>query len=271
MVQSLFAALFVAVSIAAAGPAAAAAEPTLHEVYQAAERGDLKQAEAMMDQVLRDHPNSAKAHFVEAELLAKEGRADMAKAELATAERLSPGLAFTKPESVQALKARLSPATAPTPVPTPVPMSPAAPDSTWVYWLVGLLVLAAFAFFVRSLMRPRVAAAGYGYAGGAYGPAAAGQTFGANPMGPVPGAGGGLGSSMLGGLATGVAVGAGVAAGEALMHRVLDGGHSADAVQPVQSLDAPASFANDDMGGADFGVSDGGSWDDGGGAGGDWN
>lgn len=270
MMQSLFAALFLAV--AAALPAAAA-EPTLHEVYQAAESGHLKQAEAMMDQVLREHPNSAKAHFVDAELLAKEGRVDMAKAELATAERLSPGLAFTKTESVQELKARLAPTVAATAAAVPAARA-AASDSAWVYWLVGLLVLAAFAFFVRSLMRPRVVSPAYGYAGaGSYGQAPGGQTFGANPVaGPMPGTGGGLGSGMLGGLATGVAVGAGVVAGEALMHRVLDGGHAAGAAPLPSSFDAPSSFANDDMGGSDFGVSDAGSWDDGGGSGGgDWN
>ena len=78
-----FAGLAMAVALFAAAGTATAAEPTLHEVYQAAESGNLKQAEAMMDQVLRDHPNSAKAHYVEAELLTKEGRIDMAKAELA--------------------------------------------------------------------------------------------------------------------------------------------------------------------------------------------
>jgi hypothetical protein len=267
MVQSLFAALFLAVSVAVAGPAVAA-EPTLHEVYQAADSGNLKQAQAMMDQVLRDHPNSAKAHFVEAELLAKQGRADMAKAELATAERLSPGLNFAKPESVRELKTLLAPA-ATMPVAAPAHAATAG-ESNWAYWLVGLAVLAAFIFFVRSLMRPRVAPAGYGYAGG-YGPASAGQTFGNGPMAPMAGAGGGLGSSMLGGLATGVAVGAGVAAGEALMHRMLDGGHGTDVVPPAQSLDASTPLVNDDMGGADFGVSDGGSWDDGSAGGGDWN
>lgn len=251
---------------------AMAADPTLHEVYQAAESGQLKQAEAMMDQVLRDHPNSAKAHFVEAELLAKEGRVDMAKAELATAERLSPGLSFAKPESVRELRARLAPA-ASLPA-TAVAAKSASGEFPWGYLLLGGLVLAAFAFFVRSLMRPRMApvpaAAGYGYGPG-------GATYGVPGTAPMggPAAPGGIGSGMLGGLATGLAVGAGVAAGEALMHRVLDGGHSDAALQPSSSsFDAPAGFANDDMGGADFGVSDGGSWDDAGGGdagGGDWN
>lgn len=267
MVKNLltFAALLL---MAAVAGSAMAADPTLHEVYQAAESGQLKQAEAMMDQVLRDHPNSAKAHFVEAELLAKGGRVDMAKAELATAERLSPGLSFAKPESVRELRARLAPSAA-VPATVVAAKSPAG-GLPWGTLLLGGLVLAAFVFFVRSLMRPRMATvpatAGYGYGAG-------GATYGApgvGPMGPAA-PGGGIGSGMLGGLATGVAVGAGVVAGEALMHRVLDGGRSDAALQPPSSsFDAPG-FANDDMGGSDFGVSDGGSWDDGGAGGGDWN
>ena len=51
-------ALIAAVTFAA-GPVFAA-DPSLHEVYQAVEAGHLKQAETMMDQVLRDHPNSAR-------------------------------------------------------------------------------------------------------------------------------------------------------------------------------------------------------------------
>src|SRR4029077_12004606 len=79
-----------------------------HEVYQAAEAGNYREAQAMMDQVVRDHPNSAKSSFVHAELLAKQGRLASAQAELATAERLDPGLSFASPRAVQELKARLA-------------------------------------------------------------------------------------------------------------------------------------------------------------------
>jgi uncharacterized protein len=277
MERTIFAAFFLLASVAMTGNAAAAADPSLHDVYQAAEAGQFKRADAMMDQVLKDHPNSAKAHFVESELLAKEGRMDMAKAELATAERLSPGLAFAKPEAVRELKARLAPAAAALPSAGRPPQP--ANDFPWGYWLLGGLVAAAFVFFIRSLMRPRVVpGAGYGVPA-TYGAGGGTQTFGAGgvgPMGPtapMAGTGGGIGSGMLGGLATGVAVGAGVVAGEALMHRIFDGGaHHPDTQQPLQSVDAPAGLPNDDMGGTDFGIADGGSWDDGGSSGGgdDW-
>ncbi len=279
MERTIFAALFLLAAATMAGSAAAAAEPTLHEVYQAAEAGRFKQADAMMDQVLKNHPSSAKAHFVEAELLAKEGRTDLAKGELATAERLAPGLPFAKAEAVSGLKARLSPAVVAPPAVTRQPQ-PAGNDTPWGYWLLGGLVSAAFVFFLRSLMRPRVfPAAGYGVPA-AYGPGGA-QTFGSGgvgpmgPMGQMGATGGGMGSGILGGLATGAAMGAGVVAGEALMHRIFDGGgHQQGMQQPFQSSDAPAGLPNDDMGGSDFGVADGGSWDDGGSMGGggdDWN
>ena len=91
-----------------AAPAFAEDEPTMHQVYLAAEAGKFNEAQSMMDKVLRDHPNSAKAHFVEAELLAKQGLFSNAGVELNTAERLQPGLPFAKPEAVKNLKSRIS-------------------------------------------------------------------------------------------------------------------------------------------------------------------
>ena len=87
--------------------AAADADPTVHQIYEAASTGHLDQAQQMMDQVLRDHPNSAKAHYVQAELYAREGKAALARSELGRAEQLKPGLPDENPRSVQALKSEL--------------------------------------------------------------------------------------------------------------------------------------------------------------------
>ena len=65
--------------------------------------GHLDQAQQMMTQVLADHPTSAKAHYVQAELYAKEGKISPARSELGTAERLNPGLTSFSPRSVQEL------------------------------------------------------------------------------------------------------------------------------------------------------------------------
>ena len=118
--------LILASTVAMVGGAAHAADPTLHQVYAAAEAGKTTEALSMMDTVLRDHPNSGKAHYVEAELLAKAGRLSAARTEFATAERLAPGLPFAKPQAVQELKSRF---TAPAATPSPLAAAPAVADS----------------------------------------------------------------------------------------------------------------------------------------------
>jgi tetratricopeptide (TPR) repeat protein len=270
MLRRTLIALTMLTSLAMAGGHALAADPTMHDVYQAAEAGDYTRAQAMMDQVLRDHPNSAKAHFVEAELLAKQGRLSEAQRELGTAERLDPSLGFAKPNAVQELKARLTPTYA---IRQPASSVPAAAGGfRWgpLLLLVGIIALVVIA--IRAFRsRPQYAPQGQplpGYSGGA----AAAQPYGMGGVGPVQ-PGGGMGSSILGGLATGAAVGAGVVAGEALMHRVLDGHRSDDGLARAADTEL-GSAVNDlqpqyDMGGDDFGVSDSSSWDDDSSGGGD--
>src|SRR5512140_1235251 len=91
-----------------AGTALAQSEPTLDQIYQAANSGRMSDAQAMTDQVLKNHPNSAKAHYVKSELAARQGDATIARQELATAERIAPGLPFAKPEAVRALQTQVS-------------------------------------------------------------------------------------------------------------------------------------------------------------------
>jgi Tfp pilus assembly protein PilF len=86
---------------------AADADPTVHQIYQEFRAGHLERAQGMLDQVLRDHPLSAKAHFVQAEIDAAEGHRDLARSELARAEQLKPGLADVKPRAVKELKEKL--------------------------------------------------------------------------------------------------------------------------------------------------------------------
>ncbi len=264
MIRKIFLALLASAGLVSI--AAAAADPTMHQVYEAARAGRMTEAQGMMDQVLRDHPNSAKAHFVEAELLAKQGRMANAASELANAERLAPGLPFAKPEAVSNLRARISGS------PLSSAVRPAATGTPWGLVLIGLGLIAAIVFFARSMARRNVAYIPAGtYPGGpmqAYGPGGAPM----GPIGPIGPAGpaGGIGSGIMGGLATGAALGAGMVAGEALMHHFTDGNRPSPGAAPfADSWDA----APNDMGGADFGVADSGSWDDGSGGGGgdDWS
>jgi len=88
-------------------PSQANADPTVAQIYRAFRAGHIEQAQNLLDQVLRDHPDSAKAHFVQAEIDAAEGHRDLARSELARAEQLKPGLPDVKPDAVHQLKAKL--------------------------------------------------------------------------------------------------------------------------------------------------------------------
>ncbi len=275
-----------------------AADPGIHEIYQAAEAGNLGQAQQMIAQVLKDHPNSAKAHYVDAELLTRQHQLTQARAELATAEKLDPGLSFAKPAAVQELRAHLQPAshvqsfTTPTAYDGPA-YTRSSPGLPWGS-IIGILALLSIAFLLaRAMFRrtaqpesvvtpaygaPHYGAPSYGapaYAGGGYAQPGYAPGYAPAPAAPATGfgaaAGGGLGSGILGGLATGAAVGAGMVAGEALMHRVLDGGHTSSASNNLAG-NAPAAYFDDtaqyvdsltqyDMGGQDFGIQDAASWD----------
>jgi len=247
---------------------ALAAGYTVHDVYQAAEAGHLQEAQTMMQQVLRDHPESAKAHYVEAELYAKAQQYEGARRELNTARRLDPTLGFASQNAVDSLQARLDAA----PVRSKFQSHSGFP---WGYLFLGLGLIAIIVMAMRTLLRPTVVPAStslgpngpYGYAPG-YGP---GYGPGGAPMNNVMGGGlgGGMGSSIVSGLATGAAVGAGIVAGEALVNRLMEGGHHTDYLANDHLDTTPPINTWDDMGGNDFGINDSSSWDDGGSSGGD--
>jgi uncharacterized protein len=262
--RNCLAGLLVAVVLSfALGTAWAQADPTVHQIYEAASSGHLDQAQQMMDKVLRDHPESAKAHYVQSELYAREGKLRLARSELGRAEQLAPGLPKENPRSVAELKSELG-----------LTRRGAGATRQPLHFSWGALLIVALAVGVFwALFRRRTAYAPYPppgatvptappgtYPPGAYGPG------GYGPGGPV--GGGGIGSTVAGGLAGGLAAGAGFVAGEELAHHLLDGRRPSELPPPVEDYDESRA-ANSDMGGADFGVNDPGSWDDGSGAGGD--
>jgi uncharacterized protein len=262
-------------ALAFASPSfAQSADPTMTQIHEAAAAGHLDQAQQMITQVLANHPNSGKAHYVQAELYAKEGKISLARAELGTAERLNPGLTDFNARSVQELKSQLGLSSGSRSVGSPIGLG--SPQSEAHFPWRTVLILAVVAGVLLLLFRRRTPynqypanqypaagpGPGMGGAPGGYGPG-----YGQPPMG-----GGGIGSGIAGGLASGLAVGAGVVAGEELAHHFLDGGRHEGGVIP--SAEASEPNPNSDMGGADFGANDPGSWDDGGGGGGggdDWS
>lgn len=252
MKKLLFAALIVLFSTLSFS-----AEPSLHEVYTVIESGQLGKADAMMSEVIKNHPESGKAHFVLAELRLKEQRIDAAREELATAERLSPGLSFAKPEAIAHLRNSLYATSHPSQVSSPWWSSP-------ILW--GVITALALFLLYRSYMNSRQTVqvitptnpnTGFGYSSGqpSYPP---GYPPGYPPSTP------GMGSGLMGSLATGAALGAGMVAGEALAHNLMGDHHTQQNINNPE-FNRPA----DDY---DFGVNDTSSWDDGGSSGGgDWN
>jgi hypothetical protein len=243
---------------------ALAAGPSYDDVNNAVRSGHLQEAQSMMLTVIGEHPNSAKAHFVEAEVLERLGRRDESQRELSRAEQLDPGLHTIPLDTVQNLRARLA---------APVTRGSGAvaePAHNGVSWMPILLIGGALLilFFLIRARRQAVMvqpAPGMGYGGMPYG----GSPYGGAPYGGAPVMGGGMGSGILGGLATGAAVGAGMVAGEALAGELM-GHHDSGRVASSSWDDQPAVADTSDLG-------VGGSWDSGGvdlaggGGGDDWS
>lgn len=276
-IKSFFRVVALALTVVFTTPILAAEDASMHEVYLAAEAGKFNEAQAMMDKVFHDHPDSAKAHYVEAELLAKQGKLSGAADELNTAERLKPGLPFAKPQALQKLKAQIA-STHSMVQPSASQNHPSANNNGTPWGMIFLMVgLIAFIYFVAKWMarrNPPVVSQG-SYPVGVNG---ASQQYG-NPqpygsqgspmMAPAPG---GMGSGILGGLATGAALGVGMVAGEALMHHFTDGGRGNNNNSLFNEANAnSAPEPNRDMGGSDFGVADNSSWDDNSGGRDDWS
>ena len=253
---------------------ALANEPSLHEVYQKIQAGQLAQADVMMKEVLQNHPNSAKAHYIMAELRLKEGRLEQARAELARAETLAPGLPFAQVDSVQKLRTQLA---AGSKVSGSNLANNAAPTSIFsspIFWLLIVVLVGGVIYFMKQRKREQAKAAALG--NGPQSGSAPNPTGGPGPNGPGgPGSPNGPagapsngfgGSGLMGSLATGAALGAGMVAGQALASHLMGGEHgNRDSSGNIQ----PAQAGRDNT---DFGVRDVSTWDDSGNAGNsDWD
>ena len=276
-------AMALALATAMAGPVLAAApgEPSIPQIYQAAEAGRLKDADEMIAKVLQDHPASAKAHFVHAELLLKEGKIAAARSALARAEELAPGLPFVKPETVSSLRRSFEAATVSggpragsnsgsttgsgsTSVARPMasevrePARAAGGFGMLPIALIGIAGIGLVVFLIRRA-RPANAPMPMGQAatgvGGGYGAPSYPGGYGGGVPQPAPGmqgmqmapgapAAGGVMGGLGGALMTGAAVGLGAAAvGAAVRHFSQSDSHPERDAAPAASQQ-PA-FAND--------------------------
>lgn len=292
-----------------AASALAWALPSVQDVESALQQGRTAQAESMMSEVVAAKPDSARAHYVYAEILARNGKFSLATTETQTARRIDPALKFAQPEQFRAFEQllereqRSAARTPAAPAQRPSLGAAAAPAGSsgipgWV-WPVGLAAIGFVAWRGLSRSRAAAAAAAAAPAAASAGPNAS-QGFGGNgamnpgapnapgmPMNPgtpygagmqSPGAGGGL-------LHTGMAVAGGVAGGmllDQMLHHRNDGGVGQaggglglNNGEPFQTNEAASELEARPV---DFGAGDGwdadaGSVDLGGGsdAGGGWD
>ena len=235
------------------------AEATLPEVYKAVQSGQMAKADVMMKEVLQNHPNSAKAHYVAAELYLKEGKVEVARNHFIKAQNLAPGLPFAQAESVQKLQVQLSSGAGG----SVAGSSPSSIFSNPIFW--GLIAILVVGVIIVMKRRKAQAVQAYNAPSAGY-PGAPGTPGGPTPYpgGPAgyPGApaAGGMGSGLMGSLATGAALGAGMYAGQALASSLM-GGHDSGHQNTNPNMNQVGGPASLDP---NFGVRDASSWDDGG-------
>ncbi len=259
--------LIVSVALAACCLVAQAL-PTADAVQAEIQRGNYTQAEAMMQEVVAAKPGSAKAHYIYAEILAHNGRFDLAANQAARAREADPTLKFADAAKFQAfeslLKREQQAAAAPravtntplnTPLNTPTARQvarpapapePASGIPSWI-WVIGL---AGVGFVVWKLVSgrqqtPPQASAMGAMAGARPGMAPAGVAPGYG-SGSAPGYGPGYGQPQapgMGMMGVGLAAAGGVAAGM-LAEKMLHGGHdsSRNTGQPIDAGNASGDY-----------------------------
>ncbi len=218
-----------AVTVAAAlWSVAALALPSSADVQSAVKAGDYPKAEAMMQEVVTAKPQSAKAHYIYAEILAHDAKFSAAAAQAHKAREIDPEIGFTDPEKFRTFEQTLNrEQAAPVTATQAAPVRQAPPQAAsngmpgWV-WGLGFAVVA---FLIWRMVSRRAAGAGA--------MAAPAGGYGMAPGAPQPGYGPGYGGGYAPGygqapggglLRTGLAAAGGVAAGM-LVEKMIEGNH----------------------------------------------
>ncbi|MGH8782643.1 tetratricopeptide repeat protein [Paraburkholderia sp.] len=94
-------------SLMLASGAAFAAVPTVQQIESAMAQGNWQQADSGLTQVLQAHPNNARAHYLYAQVLDREGRTADALAQIQQAKTLDPQIRFTDASRFAQTEARI--------------------------------------------------------------------------------------------------------------------------------------------------------------------
>lgn len=206
---------------------AASAADSPKDVQALIARGDYPGAETALRQAISEHPDSAKAHYVLAEVLAHEGNIGEAKTEATKAATLDPSTKFTDPAKFQHFQRELDAALAPpsarpsaaTPArfsePQPAARTEAGGQSHMTGWLIGGLILVLIIFFLMRRRQNPSNQFGNGYPPAP--PMNGGQPYGNQPYGGYPGGNPGYAPPPSSGVGTAVAAGLGGLAAGALL------------------------------------------------------
>lgn len=229
------------------------AQPTVKEIYQTAQT-DKQRALGMINEVIRLHPNSARAYYIQSELLLQSGKKAEARASFVKSQQLDPSLSFAKPESVTRLRTALG-------IKQSNSTGLGVNTDQLILWGCGILLVILIAIMFMRRKKPPVPdyVSSYNLQPRPITPFnqnTATQPAAGQPPQTAPAAGGG---SLMGSLAQGAAMGVGVAAGATLANHLLNGNKSS--ASPVDSAPSVPSYTPD----SDFGVMDSGSdWGGGG-------
>lgn len=259
---------------------AAAATDTPNDVKALIARGDYGGAEAMLRQAVSEHPASAKAHYVLAEVLAHRGDIGEARAEATMAATLDPDTHFTKPATFQAFERELDTALAPAAARRTASAAAIAPTVATATGrgsshLVGLVSVGGIALLLAIFLMRRKRDTAPTPGGLPYPPpvdagAPYGSYAGNTPYAAPPAPRSGVGAAVAAGLG-------GVAAGMLLEDALRDRSDGAESRAPEPVLqpaadptgraydelrDRPVDMGNDDDSWGDASLSDTGSGDD---------
>ncbi|MBW8844924.1 MAG: tetratricopeptide repeat protein [Burkholderiales bacterium] len=268
--------------LAALWMGAAQAEPTVKDVQAATQRGDYAEAEKLVREVIAAKPDSARAQYVLAEILAHERQFNEAAEHVRRARAIDPAIKFADPVKFSAFEQLLqreqAAAAKSTAVPAVVSAAPpqrAAPAESSsgggvpVWLLIAGVVI--FIWLAMRWMRSRTAvqtqpAMAGGYGPGGYGPGGYGV-----PQQPSSG-----GPGLMG---VGLGVAGGVAAGM-LAEKLLHEGHDDRSIPRDRDVGGngliPGSFDNggnsaaDELSRRDVDFGNGDGWGGGDAGGGDF-
>ncbi len=106
MKKFLAAASLAVASLAFTGGVAFAV-PGVQQIESAMSRGDWQRADAGLTEVLQAHPDNARAHYLYAQVLNREGRYSEALTQVEQAKSLDPQIRFTQPQRFAQVEAKI--------------------------------------------------------------------------------------------------------------------------------------------------------------------